>query len=141
MTNSTLGFIYTPDFQKVLLITKHSPERHRGKLNGLGGKSEPGESGEECISREVSEEAGLNIPVQSWKKIGNLIWEEWQVEIYATVFSGSENNVQSLTEDEVAWYEVDHLPNNVITNLRWLIPLGIDCWTNEQVIQVDVKYQ
>ena len=34
---------------------------HEGKWNGLGGKLEAGESPEECVRREVEEEAGLVI--------------------------------------------------------------------------------
>ncbi len=34
---------------------------HAGKWNGLGGKLDPGESPEECVTREVREESGLDI--------------------------------------------------------------------------------
>ncbi|HEY3313537.1 MAG TPA: 8-oxo-dGTP diphosphatase [Anaerolineales bacterium] len=34
---------------------------HQGKWNGLGGKLEPGESPEQCVLREVREEAGLEL--------------------------------------------------------------------------------
>ena len=34
---------------------------HLGKWNGLGGKFEAGESPEQCVTREVLEESGLQI--------------------------------------------------------------------------------
>lgn len=34
---------------------------HEGKWNGLGGKFEPGETPEQCVQREVREEAGVEI--------------------------------------------------------------------------------
>lgn len=40
---------------------KKKNDIHEGKWNGLGGKMERGESPEECIIREVKEEAGLKI--------------------------------------------------------------------------------
>jgi 8-oxo-dGTP diphosphatase len=40
---------------------KREGDIHQGKWNGLGGKFEPGESPEECVIREVQEEAGLQI--------------------------------------------------------------------------------
>jgi 8-oxo-dGTP diphosphatase len=40
---------------------KKANDIHEGKWNGLGGKFEAGETPEECIKREVQEEAGLVI--------------------------------------------------------------------------------
>jgi 8-oxo-dGTP diphosphatase len=40
---------------------KRTDDIHAGKWNGLGGKFEPGESPEECVTREVHEESGLEI--------------------------------------------------------------------------------
>lgn len=40
---------------------KKKNDIHEGKWSGLGGKMEKGESPEECIIREVKEEAGLTI--------------------------------------------------------------------------------
>lgn len=47
-------------------VTKDN-DIHEGKWNGLGGKFESGESPEECVKREVHEEAGIravNIDMQ-----------------------------------------------------------------------------
>jgi 8-oxo-dGTP diphosphatase len=40
---------------------KRADDIHLGKWNGLGGKFEPGESPEECVTREVREESGLEL--------------------------------------------------------------------------------
>ena len=40
---------------------KKDGDVHRGKYNGLGGKLEPGESPEDCVTREVYEESGLRL--------------------------------------------------------------------------------
>jgi 8-oxo-dGTP diphosphatase len=38
---------------------KSAEDMHAGKWNGLGGKFEPGETPEECATREIWEEAGI----------------------------------------------------------------------------------
>lgn len=140
MTRATLGFVYTPDFQHVLLIEKQRPAAHKGKLNGLGGKCETTEGGLECMSRELTEEAGINIPAAAWRAIGSLSWQEWQVEIFVATFHGPTTAAQSLTDDPITWYPVDQLPANIVSNLSWLIPLGIDYLTNDYPPQVVISY-
>jgi len=48
---------------KTLMVhrNKKPNDIHEGKWNGLGGKFEAGETPEECVRREVREEAGLFI--------------------------------------------------------------------------------
>ena len=48
---------------KTLMVhrNKKPNDIHEGKWNGLGGKFETGETPEECVRREVREEAGLFI--------------------------------------------------------------------------------
>lgn len=137
---STLGFIYTSDFEYVLLIRKQRPAHHAGKLNGLGGKFEIGEVARECISREVKEESTLEISPTQWKEMGVMHWQEWEVEMFATIYTGSLENIASLASEEVGWYSVTQLPDDVISNLRWLVPLGIDVLQNEVPPQLEVIY-
>ncbi len=58
---ATLGYILSPDGQRVLLIhrNRRPDDPHFGKYNGLGGKVEPGEDVVSCLRREVREESGL----------------------------------------------------------------------------------
>lgn len=139
MIHSTLGFIYTPDFQQVLLIEKEKPEFHKGKLNGLGGKNEPNETALACITREVKEESGLFIAETEWLAIGTLSWDVWYVEVFAAVYKNKKTAV-SPDSDKVAWYPTQKLPSNVLTNLPWLIPLGKDALTNDSPPFVKTVY-
>lgn len=73
---------------------KKENDMHQGKWNGLGGKLEAGESPEECVIREVREEAGLEIV--SPKMHGFITFPEfdgnddWYVFVFsAGSFSGS----------------------------------------------------
>jgi 8-oxo-dGTP diphosphatase len=83
---------------------------HAGKWNGLGGKLEAGESPEQCIVREVREEAGLEIEHPRYH--GLLVFadfkaEDWYVFVFtADKFSGrliesAEGNLEWVRDEEV----------------------------------------
>ncbi len=54
----TVCFLFTPDLKQVLLQTKAKTD-FKGRLNGVGGKLEPGEEPQACAYREIKEETGL----------------------------------------------------------------------------------
>ena len=58
---ATLGYVLSPDGQRVLMIHRNArqDDQHLGKYNGLGGKMEPGEDIAACMRREIMEEAGI----------------------------------------------------------------------------------
>jgi 8-oxo-dGTP pyrophosphatase MutT (NUDIX family) len=56
-----LGFVMDERKEKIVLIHKNRPDFQAGKLNGLGGKIEEGETPEDAIKREIEEESGLVI--------------------------------------------------------------------------------
>lgn len=57
----TLGYVLSPDYQKVLLIHRNAraDDQHLGKYNGLGGKLENSEDVVSGMRREIREEAGI----------------------------------------------------------------------------------
>lgn len=122
--HATLAFIFSPDLSQVLLIRKNKPPKHAGLLNGLGGKCEAGESHLECVVREVEEECGLKISQQKWLSMGELTWENWQVTLWTTVFDAKLPT--QFPEESVDWYPSSPVPEKVLTNLNWLIPLAVD---------------
>lgn len=61
MKLTTLCYIKRNGKTLMLHRIKKLKDIHEGKWNGLGGHMEPGETPEECIIREVSEESGLSL--------------------------------------------------------------------------------
>lgn len=140
IVKATVGFVFTPDFSQVLLITKNRPPWQAGLINGLGGKCEVGESTIQCVARETFEEANLQIEPRHWRFITDITSAEWRVDFFAAVFDGHMNQAQAQTDELIAWYLVQRLPLNVISNLRWLIPLAVDVMTKESPPQVSIRY-
>lgn len=100
---------------------KKANDIHEGKWNGLGGKFEAGEMPEECVIREVWEEAGLSI--RNPKLCGLLIFpafkgDDWCVFVFtATEFSGDlidspEGRLEWIPDENVLalnLWESDHI--------------------------------
>src|SRR3989304_9382132 len=61
MILATLCYVKRDGHTLMVHSNKKPNDIHEGKWNGLGGKFEAGESPEECVRREVEEEAGLVI--------------------------------------------------------------------------------
>jgi 8-oxo-dGTP diphosphatase len=140
MLHYTLGFLFNSDFSQVLLIHKLSPEWQKGKVNGLGGKFEPNETAQECIQREVKEETDLNTLSEDWKKIGELHSSKWVVEVMAIVYDGKISDAQSVEKEKVEWFAVNNLPNNIMSNLSWLIPMCKDFLVNKEIQEFVVEH-
>jgi len=98
---------------KTLMVhrNKKPNDIHKGKWNGLGGKLEPGETPEECIKREVREEAGLVI--QNPRLHGLLMFpkfkgNDWYVFVFtANQFEGE--LIESSPEGRLEWIVDDKL--------------------------------
>jgi len=71
---ATLGYVLSPDRQRVLMIHRNAREddHHLGKYNGLGGKLERDEDVAACMRREIEEEAGIECT--SMQLRGSISW-------------------------------------------------------------------
>ena len=119
-----MGFIFDSNLKRVLLAHKEKPAWQKGKLNGVGGKYEPGETAEECIRRETLEETSLDIP--EWTYVGEIQQEAGNVGFLAAVYKGNPRAAKKADYEEVEWFDIDALPSNIIPNLRWLIPISLE---------------
>lgn len=122
MRKFTVGFLFTPDLKKVLLIHKAAPEWQKGKLNGLGGKIEKGEGGMTCFLREIEEESGIVLDKKKVRLMGSLKGVDWQVYVFGALFQGKIFEPVTYEKEKIEWFEVTSLPEKCLPNLWWMIP-------------------
>jgi len=120
-TDWVVGFLFN-NKGEVALVSKTHPAWQAGKLNGVGGKIDDGETPAQAMQREFSEEAGADIA--EWREFALLKVQDGQVHFFA---AQGDHELRSMTDEKVGWYkvaEVTQLP--IIKNLAWLIPLALD---------------
>lgn len=133
------GFVFNVQMNKVVLIKKNRPKWQEGQLNGVGGHIEAEESPLAAMRREFEEETGID--TGNWRAIAKLSspidmnsadpWECW----FFTTVTGAKPQTQ--TDEEVGWYPIAPLPENVIPNLHWLIPLALHGGRNWPIIAAE----
>lgn len=116
-----VGFTYR-DNGDLLLMKKLRPDWQIGLLNGPGGKIEEDEHKTEAIRREFLEEAGVDIEEANWELFCTL--QSGGHIVYFFVATKTINTVYQTTDEELVWVDPQNLPDNVISNLRWLVPMS-----------------
>lgn len=129
--NYVAGFAYCDEFSggsHVLLIKKNRPDWQAGKLNGVGGHIEPGESPLQAMVREFREEAGVHVP--SWRHFATVTDENrFRVEFFSTKLDfKTAYQTHATTDEELQWVRLRELGYSwsrpIIPNLSFLVPLG-----------------
>ena len=118
-----LALLYSVDRRHVVLMRRTRPAWQAGRVNALGGRLQPGESAVAAARREVREECGVD--VAEWREV--LVWED--AEYVMHVMRGVSElalEARTIEDQEVFLADVRALPDNVIDNLRWLVPLALD---------------
>lgn len=99
------------------------PAWQAGRVNALGGKLAAGETPAEAARREVREEAGVD--VAEWTEV--LVWQDREYEMHVLrAVDDRARDVRTVEDQEIFLADVDALPDEVIGNLRWLVPLALD---------------
>lgn len=120
------GFLFSEDRNKIALVKKEKPEWQRGRFNGIGGKIEAGESPRDAIIREFKEETGVEI--EEWDEFCVIKGASWQVFFYRA-FSDKINDVTTMETEEINVFHIELdcvYEMNLISNLKWLIPMALD---------------
>lgn len=125
MIRYVCGFLISPNKRLVALIEKQKPRWQKGKWNGIGGKIKPGEHEIDAMSREFHEETGVLFSPTAWTEITTLRGDDWEVTFFYLIHLHV-MKVKTMTKERVAIHAPSQLPENVIPNLRWLIPLAMD---------------
>jgi len=96
----------------MLYRNKKKNDINQGKWIGLGGKFESGESPEECLVREVKEEAGVLITEFQLKGILTFqVIDDASMPMYIFVYTASayEGEVAECDEGTLAWINTDKI--------------------------------
>jgi len=125
VNNWVLGFMFDHSYDYVMLVKKKKPAWQAGRWNGVGGSIEEGEMPDEAMRREFMEEIG--VPCYRIRETVKMLGPFGFLHIFRGSYSGNELAMQDNNcgeEEWKAWPTFD-LPENVISNLRWLIPIQL----------------
>lgn len=103
--------------------------RLRGKLCGLGGKIEPGESAGRAMAREFFEESGVLVPISDWEKYAVLEGPDFRVHFFVAFNDSAWPKVKTVESkgEEVDFYPVKSLDRpKLAPNLPVFLNLAID---------------
>ena len=125
MQQYVAGLLFDNESTRVALVLKNRPAWQAGNFNAIGGKIEFGETPDQAMVREFAEEAGIEM----------LGWDyqfclarpnEYEVYFYAAWSTEALENVVATSDEEIFILDPYNLPENVIFNIRWIIPLVLD---------------
>lgn len=126
-----LGFAFSQDRNKVLLIQKNRPDWMAGHLNGIGGKIESFEidrTPSSAMCREFWEECGINTTDQDWFHYMTVDGRNCQIWVYRSFMDI--HNFETKTDEEIVIKEIREIRCNdeliKVSNLRWMIEAALD---------------
>ena len=128
MKKYVLGFMFSVVYNVpwVVLIQKARPDWQKGRLNGVGGKIEAGEYPVDAVVREFGEETGVASHRDEWTDRVHLHGPDWMVYVFSA-FQPQRVDLKNGSPDEpVSWYLAHNLPDVVMNNVRWMVPMCLD---------------
>ena len=142
MKQQVCGFLFGTDFRRVVLVRKKRPDWQEGKLNGVGGQVKEGEDPLQAMRREFEEETGL--PVPGWSSYCDLrVADYTSVHFFVAYLPDTILDKVKTTTDE--WIHPWHvnsalLREDIVPNIRWLIPMAIDFYENDAFVRAQAFY-
>jgi len=95
--------------------------------------------------RECQEETTLETPAEAWMPVATMIDEDgvnpgWTITVFVTKYDGTSADAQKNDHEEIEWFPYDQLPDNVISNLHFLIPLAHQKLLGHDSKEVLIRY-
>ena len=111
---------------KVLLLRRFNTGYEDGKYSMVAGHVDQGETFTQCIIREAEEEAGILLRPEDLEVIhvmyrnSHSAENNERVDIFfsAQQWQGELQNKEPQKCDDLSWFELDHLPENVIPYIK-----------------------
>jgi 8-oxo-dGTP diphosphatase len=146
--NYCVGFIFNKYLDTILLVLKNrGPVNMAGKLNGIGGKIENGESPYQAMVRECKEETGLDI--KKWSDFCKLLVNNGNKVYFFYTITDRIYDYKQLEDEELKlyslYYDVEDRLNkyyqlhNRIPNLDWLIPMALNHYNKLDSALFEIK--
>jgi len=124
MQTYVVGFLFSDDLSKVVLIRKKRPPYQEGLLNGVGGEIKVGEWKHDAMRREFLEETGHDH--KEWREYACISNANYKCFCYFGM-SYDFDQVKTMTDEAVGIYEVKFLSSlSTLASVQWLVPLGLD---------------
>jgi 8-oxo-dGTP diphosphatase len=124
----TVGFAFNQNLSRVILIRKNRPESQKGRLNGIGGKIELGESPIGCMIREFFEETGAMTIADHWYQFhyerhpsGTCLYF-FAAKLQGFLFDAA----RSTTDEQLEIYDPSRMAfSSTMYNLSYLVPMAM----------------
>lgn len=123
MQEYVAGFAFSDEGDRVALVLKNRPAWQAGRYNAVGGKIEEGETPAQAMRREFMEEAGVEA---DWQFRFVLTGEHFAVHFFSLFSTDIIERCLTLTDEPIDIHHTAFLPDNMINNLRWIIPMLLD---------------
>ena len=129
-----VGYMFSPDLSKVVMVRKNRPGWQAGKLNGPGGKLNPGESAYNAMVREFREETGVESSSAGWKPICRLEFSEAVVWFFYCI-SSTYSLSSTQTDEKIEITDIAQLMatfDSIIPNTCWIIQMALSKMRGER---------
>lgn len=125
----------------IALIRKNKPKWQAGKLNGIGGKVEFGETPTVAMVREFKEETGMDTTIGQWTPFLFQQGSNFTNEVFYT--RGDLDQLQNITDEKIVIRDICNInlfDKDLLHNVNWMIALAIDSMRNEGPNYISVGY-
>lgn len=122
-----VGFAFSADRSKVVLIKKNRPAWQAGKLNGVGGKVDPGETTIAAMAREFFEETGVKTLETDWHYFTKIVGQNGDVSCFR-LFNDIALTATTSSDEAVMIVDtkLDDIRRTGLSNVAWLLGIALD---------------
>ncbi len=131
MKNRTLGLLIKGNPPQQVLLGFKKRGFGQGKITGIGGKVEPGETLEQATVREIAEEIGVKVQIDNLRYVAVLDFRfpakpAWSQVAYVFLIDVWQGSPTEFDEVKPMWFAVDDLPfERMWQDARHWLPLAL----------------